>query len=79
MNVTAITIQLDDDLVEGLRRLAIAQQRSEMDIVREALTVYVRRCRPLPKGMGKYHSGHGDGAEKAREILRDAAKEGRWP
>jgi hypothetical protein len=29
--------------------------------------------------MGNYHSGQANGSEKARELLRDAAKEGQWP
>ena len=77
--MTAITVQLDDDLAALLRRLAASQQRSETDIVREALTAYVQTARPLPQGMGKYHSGQGDVSEKAREILRQAVKEGQWP
>jgi len=77
--VTAITVQLDDDLADLLRRLAASQQRSETDIVREALAAYVQTARPLPRGMGKYHSGQGDVSEKARDILRQAVKEGQWP
>jgi hypothetical protein len=75
-SVTAITVQLEDDMAEVLRRLAAEQQRSETDIVREALAAYVHSARPLPKGMGKYHSGQGDVSEKARDLLRQAVKEG---
>lgn len=77
--MTAITVQLDDDLAETLRRVAAAQQRSETDIVREALSAYVQTARPLPTGMGKYHSGQTNVSEKARDLLRDAVKEGQWP
>ncbi len=77
--MTAITVQLDDDLAALLRRLAASQRRSETDIVREALAAYVHTARPLPTGMGKYHSGQGDVSQKAREILRQAVKEGQWP
>ncbi|HEX5273232.1 MAG TPA: ribbon-helix-helix domain-containing protein [Gemmataceae bacterium] len=77
--MTAITVQLDDDLADLVRRLAASQRRSETDIVREALAAYVQTARPLPQGMGKYHSGQGDVSEKAREILRQAVKEGQWP
>jgi Ribbon-helix-helix protein, copG family len=55
--VTAFTVQLEDDMAEALRRLAATQQRSETDVLRDALAVYVQTVRPLPKGMGKYHSG----------------------
>ena len=35
--------------------------------------------RPLPKGMGKYHSGNGNVSENARDLLRQAVKDGLWP
>jgi len=74
-----LTLQLNDDIAEDLRRLASAQARSETDIASEALTAYVRSARPLPKGMGKYHSGHRQTSEQARDLLRQAAKDGVWP
>jgi len=77
--MTAITVQLDDELVELLRRLAVAQSRSETDIVREALAAYMHNARPLPKGMGQYHSGQAGVSEQARNLLRQAAKDGQWP
>jgi predicted transcriptional regulator len=77
--VTAITVEIDDDLAQLLRRLAASHQRSETDIVREALAAYVQAARPLPRGMGKYHSGQGNVSEKARDLLRQAAREGQWP
>jgi hypothetical protein len=77
--MTAITVQLEDDLAEVLRRLAAAQNRSETDIVREAVAGYVQTARPLPIGMGKYHSGQANGSEQARDLLREAVKEGQWP
>jgi hypothetical protein len=77
--MTAITIELKDDIAEDLRRLAAAQERSETEIVREALTAYVRSTRPVPKGIGKYHSGQANVSEQARDLLRQAAKDGVWP
>ena len=77
--MTAITVQLDDDMAEALHRLAAAQQRSETDVLRDALAVYVQTTRPLPKGMGKYHSGQGKVSEEARDLLRQAVKDGLWP
>jgi predicted transcriptional regulator len=77
--MSALTVQLDDDLADRVRRLAAAQQRSETDIVRDAVAGYVQTARPLPTGMGQYHSGRADGAEQARDILRQAAKDGQWP
>jgi hypothetical protein len=78
-NVTAITVQLDDDLAERLRRVAAAQNRSETDIVREALAGYMQPARPLPTGMGKYHSGQASVAEQARDLVRQAVRDGQRP
>jgi len=75
--VISITIELQDNEVDALRSLAAAEQRSEADILRTALAAY--SSRPLPKGMGKYQSGRSDTSKKAREILRDEVREGRWP
>jgi predicted transcriptional regulator len=101
--VTAITVQLEDDVADALRRLADVQQRSETDILRDALAAYVQitdhQCagrdakvtrreavaadaqtaRPLPKALGKYHSGQGNVSEQARDLLRQAVKDGLWP
>jgi hypothetical protein len=77
--MTAITVQLSDEVAHDLRRLAETQQRSEAEIVCEALAAYVRTARPLPKGMGKYHSGQSNVAEHARDLLRQAVKEKQWP
>jgi metal-responsive CopG/Arc/MetJ family transcriptional regulator len=78
MNVTALTVQLDDALAEELRRLAAAQKRSETDIVRDAVADYVQTARPLPTGVGKYRSGQANVSEQARDILRQAPKDGHF-
>jgi hypothetical protein len=77
--MTVITVHLNDDIAEELRRLAAAQERSEMDIICEALAAYVQTARPLPKGMGKYHSGQGNVSEQARDLIRQAVKDKQWP
>jgi predicted transcriptional regulator len=77
--VTAIQIELSDDIARELSDLAVAQKRSETEIVREALAAYVRTARPMPKGMGQYQSGTADTSERARDILRQATKDNRWP
>ena len=77
--MTALTVQFDDDLIERLRDLAAAQKRSETDIVREAVAGYVQSARAVPIGIGNYHSGRTDGSERARDLLREAVKDGRWP
>jgi predicted transcriptional regulator len=75
----AITVELDEDLAENLRRLAAEREQSETNIVCEALAAYVQSARPLPRGMGKYRSGQARTSEQARELLRQAAKGGVWP
>jgi hypothetical protein len=79
IDMAAITVHLNDDLTEEIRRLAAAQARSETDIVCEALDAYVRTARPLPKGIGKYHSGAGNVSEQARDLIRQAVKQRQWP
>ncbi len=76
----SLTIQLDPVTSEAVQELANEQQRSADEVVREAVSAYVRSATtPLPQGIGKYHSGRGDVSTQARQILRDAAKDGRWP
>jgi len=76
----ALTIELDVATADALRELAVEQQRSTDDVVRDALSAYVRSARRvLPKGVGKYHSGQSDVSEQARDILRDATRNGQWP
>ncbi len=77
--MTTFTVHLDDDLADLLRRLAAAQKRSETDIVRDALAGYIQTARPQPTGMGKYHSGQSNVSEQARDLLRQAVKDGQWP
>ena len=74
-----ITLQLDEVISEQLRRLAAEEKRSEVEIVCAALAAYVQHARPLPKGMGKYHSGQGNVSEHTRDILRQAVQENKWP
>ena len=76
----ALTIDLDVATADALRELAVEQQRSTEDVVRDAVSAYVRSARRvLPKGVGQYHSGHSDVSEQARDILRDATRNGQWP
>jgi predicted transcriptional regulator len=75
----AFTVELDEDMAKELHRLAAEQERSETDIVCAALAAYVQTARPLPQGMGKYRSGQTKTSEQARDLLRQAAKDGVWP
>lgn len=62
-----------------LQHLVDAEQRSEAQIVRDALDAYAPRARRLPKGAGKYHSGFSDTSHNVDKSLKDAVKEGQWP
>jgi transcriptional regulator of met regulon len=77
--MTAITIQLNDNIAEEIRQLAVTQKRTETDIVCEALAAYIQTARPLLKGMGKYRSGQNNVSEQARDLLRQAVKDKQWP
>ena len=77
--MVSLTVQLDERVAEAVSKLAAAQNRSESEVVQEAVAAYARMTRPMPHGMGKYRSGRGDISEDAEDILRDAAKEGQWP
>lgn len=73
------TVYLDIDVVLKLRRMAESNGRSQAELIRDALETYTRRRkRPLPRGLGKYASGETDVSGRTKEILRDAAKRGKW-
>jgi predicted transcriptional regulator len=77
--MTKTTIYLDTDTVLALRQMAESQGRPQAELIREALDAYTAKGkRPLPRGMGKYDSGESHVSERAEEILRKAAKRGRW-
>lgn len=73
------TVYLDTDVALSLRRMAESEGRSQAELIRDALETYTRKAKPpkLP-GVGEFHSGHTDTSERGREILREAAKKGRW-
>ena len=73
------TVYLDPEIALALKQLAILQRRSQAELIRDALASYTRGAvRPVPKGIGKYRSGEPDVAQRAKDILSDAAKRGRW-
>jgi len=76
--VPSLTITVDRETAEALRRLAALEKRSEADIVRTALAAYAQK-QPLPKGIGKYRSGRRDVSVRAREVIREDVRDGRWP
>jgi hypothetical protein len=77
--LTKTTVYLDSETVLALRRMSEAQGRSQAELIRDALERYTRRAAP-PKipGIGEFHSGHTDTSERADELLKRAARRGRW-
>lgn len=77
--MTKTTVYLDSNTVLTLRQMSEAQGRSQAELIRDALDAYTNGAkRPLPRGMGRYDSGETQGAERAKDFLRSAAKKGRW-
>jgi predicted transcriptional regulator len=73
------TIYLDSEVALTLRRMAESQGRSQAELIRDALETYTRKAkRPKLPGIGEFDSGHTDTSTGADEILRRAAKRGRW-
>jgi len=76
------TIYLDKDVALAIRQLADREQRSQAEVIREALRRYLkqvgkRREPPKPSGIGAYRSGRHDVSERAEELLRQAARKNR--
>jgi len=64
------TLYLEEETANVLEQLATQEGRSEGEVIREALLTYKsRQTRPVPKGIGKYRSGHSDISQKAEELL----------
>ena len=79
MSMTRTTVYLDHETALALRQLAAVRGRSQAELIREALAAYTKRAaRPRAKGIGKYRSGETDVAQRAKEILSDAARRGGW-
>ena len=76
------TIYLEEDVALAIRQLADREQRSQAEVIREALRRYLkqagkRREPPKPSGIGAYHSGRHDVSQRAEELLRQAARKNR--
>lgn len=77
--MTKTTVYLDPDTVLALRQMAETQGRSQAEIIRRALETYTRNAKqPKIPGIGEFDSGHTDTSERAEQMLRRAAKRGRW-
>jgi hypothetical protein len=73
------TVYLDREVALRLRQLAQAKKRSQAELIREALAKYaLGDARPAIPGVGEFRSGHSDTSERAKEILTQAARAGKW-
>lgn len=73
------TVYLDDDTVLAIRQLATREQRSQAEIIRDALKQYFESSVQQPErpgiiGVGSYRSGRSDVSANAETILRRAAR-----
>lgn len=72
-------IDLDENTVLILQRLADAEKRTQTDIIREALQRYLQQTLSpnpnLPSGMGRYHSGRSDVSQCAEQLLQQAIRQ----
>lgn len=69
------TVYLPDSTLVAIKQIAKTQNRSQADVIREALAEYVVTAeRPAPRGIGAYRSGRKDISERAEELLAGAAR-----
>jgi len=76
------TIYLGEEEALALKRLSQLHHRPQSELIREAITKYVREqdrkhARPLPTGAGMYRSGRSDVSSKAEQLLKKKAKSSR--
>lgn len=69
------TVYLEPEVAVTLRELARSEDRSQAELIREALAIYTRRVkRPKPVGIGSFRSGRSDVSVRAEELLGEAAR-----
>ena len=77
--VIKTTVYFDEDLALTVRQIAQAEGRAQADLIRDAVAQYVARARrPRSTGIGAYHSGRTDVAERAEELFGELVHEQRW-
>ena len=73
------TVYLDDEVVQSLRNMSERRSKSQAELIREALAQFTSGEKPpLPRGMGMFDSGFTDTSHRRKEILKQAARSGRW-
>lgn len=69
MRRTTVYLEPETDVL--LKGEALRRKKPVAELIREALDTYVRRTGArLPPGIGEFHSGHRDTAERAEELLQ---------
>ena len=76
------TVYLNEDVVNRLRALARTRDRSQAEMIRDALARFVEAEsqsmeRPRPVGVGQFRSGRPDVGRRAEELLGQAARKRR--
>ena len=73
------TVYIDEHIAIALRHRADVENRSQAELIREALRRYIEDTqkdveRPPIPGIGKYQSGRPDVSKRAEELLQEAAR-----
>jgi len=74
------TVYLDEDVVDSLRALSVRRSKPQAELIREALRKFTAAERPpLPEGLGMFDGGHSHTTARRQDILKEAARSGKWP
>lgn len=63
------TLYLDDGLYRHIQSLARTQGRTQASLIREAVELYAKAPRKMPKSLGMGQSGNADLSDCAEELL----------
>jgi Ribbon-helix-helix protein, copG family len=74
------TVYLDDEIVAALKGISKRSAKPQAELIRDALRAFTasQKGPTLPSGMGMFNSNHADTAAQRKELLRQAARSGRW-
>jgi len=77
MSTIKTTVYLDAAHYRRLKALAAADGRSAAELIRAAVSEYVRRRAParLPRSLGAVRSGDGQLSERAENLLKGMGEE----
>jgi ribbon-helix-helix CopG family protein len=73
------TVYLDDSVLRSLRTMSQREAKSQAQLIREALREFTCSLKPpLPAGMGAFDSGFTNTTSRRKNLLKSAARSGRW-